>query len=456
MKAKLNNSKINQLTQKAARTGKPAEGHDTQISGLGIVVYPSGAGAWRIDYEDPRTGKRARKKFAVYPALTLAQARQTASQLFQRVALGLDPFAPTEGDELTVRGAWDRYLKEHMANCSVRYRGEAKGYGRREILPNFGHIPLSNVSRSELLGYIDKRRAETRAAGDTLYRYCHAFLEWCVDLDLLDTNPIAKRRSAGRRNRGTSRGKTNVRTRTLVSSKHGDEELGRWIAAAELARALGGDLPVSLRPSPIYCDGTITLLATGKRLEEVFEAPMAEFDLRNGIWVIPPERRKGIRVDTPPEKILPEVLPLFTIAREVVSRRARTHADEFVFSTSGARPYSTFDRNKKRLLALAGIEDVVHHDLRRSITTKLASLKFGAEVRHAVLGHVGALGRDELDGVYNLHTYAEEKAEALEQWDDYLQSLRREWMPKLAAELTKKGIDASEFVLAETGTTLIH
>jgi hypothetical protein len=45
------------------------------------------------------------------------------------------------------------------------------------------------------------------------------------------------------------------------------------------------------------CDATPMLFATGKRLMEVTEAQMGEFDDDGEIWVIPPERRKGIRCD---------------------------------------------------------------------------------------------------------------------------------------------------------------
>lgn len=437
MKAKLNNSKIAQLKTEAAAKGGPAQGHDTQIDGLGIVLHPSGKGVWRINYEDPITRRRRRKKFGYFPALTIAQARQIASEKFQMVALGLDPFASPDDGMLTVERAWKRYLAEYLSNRSEKYLYDATGYGNREIIPRFGTVQLAEASRGDLLAYIDKRRAKTKAAGDTLYRHLHAFFEWCVDLELIEANPIAKRRSGGRgRDRGADRGRTNRRTRKLS-----DEELGRCLAAATIADGLQKLLPKDLRPSPIYCDQTLMLFATGKRLMEVVEAPMGEFSGDGCVWTIPPERRKGIRSDTPPEKRKPEIVPLYGLARDVFSRRRRHSPEEFLFSTNGTRPYTTLSRNSARMHALAGVNDVTHHDYRRTIYTKLASWKIGAEVRHAVLGHVGALDGDELDGVYNLHTYADEKAHALGRWDVFIQALRNEWVSPLISELAEKGIE---------------
>lgn len=90
------------------------------------------------------------------------------------------------------------------------------------------------------------------------------------------------------------------------------------------------------------------------------------------------------------------------------------------------------------------VKDATHHDFRRTIATKLASWKLGAEVRHAVLGHVGALDGDELDGVYNLYSYADEKADALERWDECVKKLREEWVPVLISELIGKGVEIPE------------
>jgi hypothetical protein len=442
MKAKLNNSKISQLGSDAVRKGKSAEGHDTQIDGLGIVMHPSGKGVWRINYRDPKTGERRRKKFGKFPALSIAQARLIASDKFQQIALGIYPFAAPENEVLTVEKAWNRYLAEYMSNRSEKYQLEARGYGRRDIIPKFGDVVMTDLSRGDLLAYIDTRRSEKKAAGDTLYRYSHAFFEWCLDFDLIEVNPIAKKRAGGRgRDRGADRGRTNRRDRVLS-----DEELGRWLAAATLARDIGEFLPTSIRPSPIYCDATLMLFATGKRLMEVIEAPMREFEIGEHIWIIPPERRKGIRCDTPPEKRKPEVVPLFDLASEVLNRRKRSVPHEFVFSLDGKRPYKTLSRNTERLLALARVKDATHHDFRRTITTKLASWKLGAEVRHAVLGHVGALDGDELDGVYNRYSYADEKADALESWDEFLKKLREEWVPVLISELTGKGVEIPEQV----------
>ncbi len=317
MKAKLNNSKISQLKTDAAAKGSSAEGRDTQLHGLAIVVHPSGKGVWRIDYKDPITLRRRRRGFGDFPALTIAQARQVASEKFQMVARGLDPFPSKQDDEaLTVERAWQRYLDEYLSNRSESYQRHARGYGRREVIRYFGSVQLAEVSRGDLLAYIDKRRANTKAAGDTLYRHVHAFFEWCVDLELIEVNPIAKRRTGGRgRDRGADRGRTNRRARKLS-----DEELGRCLAAATIADGLQGTLPTDLRPSPIYCDQTLMLFATGKRLMEVVEAPMGEFSGDGCIWTIPPERRKGIRSDTPPEKRKSEIVPLYGLARGVFSR----------------------------------------------------------------------------------------------------------------------------------------
>ena len=67
-----------------------------------------------------------------------------------------------------------------------------------------------------------------------------------------------------------------------------------------------------------------------------------------------------------------------------------------------------------------------------------------------------ALDGDELDAVYNLHPYDEEKAEALERWDEYLKSLRKEWVSVLVTELIGKGVEIPRQVKAGLERLPVH
>ncbi len=59
------------------------------------------------------------------------------------------------------------------------------------------------------------------------------------------------------------------------------------------------------------------------------------------------------------------------------------------------------------------------HDIRRTVRTRLASLRVADEVAEMVIGH----GRKGIQRVYDQHSYLPEMREALELWSNRLRSI---------------------------------
>jgi integrase len=104
---------------------------------------------------------------------------------------------------------------------------------------------------------------------------------------------------------------------------------------------------------------------------------------------------------------------------------------DFLFSTNGGKtPVNGFSKAKSRLdhrmlrtlRALARmrgddpkgsrLEPFVLHDLRRTMRTRLSSLRVPDAVAEMVIGH----GRKGIQRVYDQHTYLPEMREALDAW----------------------------------------
>src|SRR5262249_16245004 len=111
---------------------------------------------------------------------------------------------------------------------------------------------------------------------------------------------------------------------------------------------------------------------------------------------------------------------------------------QYLFSTKfGKTPTVISDRVKKRLdarmvrtlkaMARKRGDDPVdvelkpwtNHDIRRTVRSQLSRLKIAEEAREAVMGHV----RPRIKGVYDLHDYYAEKADALTQWAARLRTI---------------------------------
>ena len=171
------------------------------------------------------------------------------------------------------------------------------------------------------------------------------------------------------------------------------------------------------------------LLLTGQRRSEVGEARWSEFDLHNQLWTVPPERFKGDAN---------HVVPLSGDAMALLKTLPRWKTGDFLFSSNGGvKPVNGYSKAKlsldRRMLltlkALArkrgddprnvGLPPFVLHDLRRTMRTRLPSLRVVDEVAEMVIGH----GRKGIQGVYDQHQYLSEMRDALDRWATLLRGI---------------------------------
>ena len=93
-----------------------------------------------------------------------------------------------------------------------------------------------------------------------------------------------------------------------------------------------------------------------------------------------------------------------------------TKGDYLFTTTLGEKPVAGFSKAKDRLDKLMaenlGNPPWVIHDIRRTVRTRLASLRIPDMVAEMIIGH----GRKGIQRVYDQHSYENEMREALELW----------------------------------------
>ena len=96
----------------------------------------------------------------------------------------------------------------------------------------------------------------------------------------------------------------------------------------------------------------------------------------------------------------------------------------FVFTTNGAAPSSGYSKNKRRLDALlqADMPPWRLHDLRRTVASGMARLNINLPVIEKVLNHSSGSFAG-IVGVYQRHSFADEKRAALEAWGNFVAAL---------------------------------
>jgi integrase len=261
---------------------------------------------------------------------------------------------------------------------------------RHERLARLRATPTPDITRGDLVRLFDKLRDDSLRAGGKGYsanrtlEAVRRVFNWAVQKDLINASPCV----------GVIKPTKEMARRRAYS----DHELGA------IVRALGDSA---------MDDAVRLCLYTGVRIEAALGAPRAEFDLERAEWTIAGER-------TGTKNGLPWLIPLVPAAVELVRRRLVAEF-AWVFSTrqrNGSGGEGRAWRQQAAVYAIreaSGVADFRPHDLRRTLNSWLASRAGGAErleVRDAILGH----RPPGLEGVYNVHSYAEEKRAALERW----------------------------------------
>lgn len=406
------------LTPLAIAQMKPGKNRrevaDAAFPGLSIIVHPSGQKTWAFRYRYARRLRRI--TIGNFPAIDQAKARRRAETALGALERGEDPtialFAP-KSSQYILRADRDAfgvlirdYFQKYLIPNTRSWRESARLVGLRleeqegkaptftdvkgGIVERFAERPVASITRKDLREMIEASRE--RGATTTINRevgVVRAFLQWCVNADILESNPAAGMAKASPENK---------RTRVLS-----DKEIRViWLAAESEAFPFG--------------DIVRLLLLTGQRRGEVAGALWPEFDLKGRQWLLPAERSKNG---------LPHLIPLSDPTLAILKGMPRFASGDFVFGLGGRNGFSGFSKGKRRLgetiteLNDGELPDWDIHDLRRSVATGMAKLGIQPVVIEAALNHVTGV-RSSIASVYNLHSYEKEKRDALTRWAEHL------------------------------------
>lgn len=426
------------VKQIEALKGAPSrrEVPDGHVAGLYLVVQPGGAKSWALRY---RSGGMPRKlTIGAWPAVTLGKARELGQRALIAIAEGKDPAAAKQTDrreakaaaELAARQAAvgsstavekvvERFVERHLKpNSRASSAKEIQRLLERNVVDVWRGRDLKEISRHDVIELLDGiiDRGAAVSANRTLAAF-RTMCNWAVGRGLLDASPCAGVPSP-----------TEERSRDRVLA---DEELRAcWIAAGEAGHPFGA---------------LVRMLAlTGQRRDEVGAMTWSEIDRERKVWVVPRERAKN---DQQHE------VPLSAAALAILDGLPRIDgAPGYVFTTGirrspaadGAQaPFSGFSKSKTRfdramiarlradaIESGASVQDAEKidiaewrlHDLRRTVASGMARLGVQLPVIEKVLNHQSGSFAG-IVGVYQRHSFSDEKRVALETWGRFVEQL---------------------------------
>src|SRR5262245_10512513 len=366
---------------------------DGHMPGLYLIVQPSGARSWAVRYR--HHGQSRKHTLGSYPAIDLKAARELGSKALRAVAEGRDPgrekFLARTANADSVEHVVEKFLERHVrrSNRPRTVQGTERLL-RQHVLPHWRGRIVHEITRRDVLDILDRVvDGGAPIAANRVHAAVRKFFNWAVARDILAASPCAGVKPP-----------TPERARDRMLS---DDELRLvWTATDRLGGTFG----------PL-----VKLLAlTGQRRDEVARMRWDELDLDARLWTLPAQRTKNNK---------PHEVPLSNAALAVLQNVSRIAGSAFVLATNGgASPISGYSEGKRRLDALlpADMPAWRLHDLRRTCASGLARLGINLPVIEKVLNHSSGSFAG-IVGVYQKHSFADEKRQALEAWGGFVAAL---------------------------------
>ena len=363
--------------------GKPKtardEVWDSVVPGFGYRKSVAGKASFFVSYRDS-IGKKRRHAVGKYPALTLAEARELATDLIKKTARGESLIINKDKVDISFATLMERYLTEH-AEPRLRTADQVRTALTKYALPLFGARPVDRIISDEIHALLHSVSAPV--AANRLHAHLSGFFRWCQTQPAIPivVNPV----------------KTVLKPNIEVSrDRELDQEEIKTVLKA--CRKLGSPFGV------IY----EILIRTGLRKGEIGKLTWDRLDLNEGTLELKAGNTKNAKPVTVP--LPPAVLSLLQSIKP---------DGPYVFTSTGRTPVSGFSKAEKRLKEMTEIHDIRVHDFRRTVASTLARLKVAPHVIESCLNHVSG----QVSGVaaiYNRYQYFDERKDALLRLEGHL------------------------------------
>ncbi|HXT71861.1 MAG TPA: tyrosine-type recombinase/integrase [Vicinamibacterales bacterium] len=378
---------------------------DTEVRKLALRVSPSGRRTWVLLYR--HQGRLRRYTLGDFPTLGLSAARKLARSVLQDVAAQKDPAAEKRAARI---GPTVKHLALELLKRMRLDKKKSWPYYERllnkEVLPKWGSRKVADVKRYDvrtLVEHIHDERGRVYLANRT-FAVVSAMFTFAVERDLIALSPCYALKPPGKERR---------RTRCL---------------SAEEIRLIWTSLDGE---SPAVAAHFRLRFLTAQRGGELLAAKWSDFDLKNGVWVIPEQNAKNdTEHNVPLSKQAVELLLRYRewiLSREQVVNDGRAAKglprrppNEWLFpSPFGDNERVQFiQKASQRLRQKSGVT-FRPHDIRRTVSTELTAAGAHRIVLKKILNHVD----QDVTGTYDRYPYAKEMRFALEGWSRRLQDI---------------------------------
>ncbi|MBF0483019.1 MAG: tyrosine-type recombinase/integrase [Desulfovibrionaceae bacterium] len=367
--------------------------------GLYLEISPKGGKWWRLRYTFG--GKANMLSLGVYPDITLKDARTRRDEARKLIANGVDPSATrkaskaqTVADAETFEAVTREWFSKFSRNWTPGYAKDTIRRFEQNLFPWIGERPIAEISATELLPVI--KRIEARGAIETAHRVLELagqVFRYAVACGKAQRNCAADLKGA------------------IPPAK---EKHLASITDPKVVAALLRDIDGYKGTFTTYCALRLTPLFF-VRPGELRHAEWSEIDMDKGEWRIPAAKMKMRE-----QHIVPLSRQALKILREI---HPLTGAGKYVFPSewNSTRPMS--ENTINLALRRMGYEkdQMTAHGFRSMASTLLNELGYNRDWVERQLAHAE---RNSIRGAYNFAEYLPDRRRMMQDWADYLDSLK--------------------------------
>lgn len=400
MKVKLTDTFIRGLPD----VDRQIEYYDSIVSGLVLRQTKSGGKSFALRYWF--AGQSRQCTIGRYGDWELAQARRKARSMKQGLADGTDPLderrqtiqnqQKKKAEQVLFAELVDQYRKAKMHRHRPATRQEYERIIEKELLPILGRLPVKEITPGHITKILDKKAYSQKSPvmANRIRSRLHTIFQFGIGR-CIDENPVES------------------------TPRYDGERIGERTYSDEEIRRLWEYFGSMRSPCGVYFK---ILLLTGQRRSETLNMRWQDIQKINDnevsgwVWNIQAELSKSDRSH--------EVF-LSPTALEVIMKLGQSENNPHVFAShhDNEKPLalSTVKRAARDIQDHC-ISDFRMHDLRRTVSTKMAKIGVLQPVVEKLLNHKTS-SAGPLAKVYNQYQYRPERQRALMLWANELNKI---------------------------------
>jgi len=357
--------------------------------------------AWSFRYKSPTTGKNREMGLGSCREVSLAEARQAASEARKLLRASVDPLEERRAREaeaergrakaLTFAMVAEQYIKEQTPGWKDSRRAAVWTSSlERLAYPTLGDKPVAAIDTDDVLAVVRPIWTTINETADRVRGRIERILDYARSHGWREGENAARWRGH----------LANILPKPSAVSKVEHRPAVPWQDIRRVMTALGAAEGLGAKATRFAC-------LTATRSGEVRGATWAEVDLKKKVWVLPPERTKMRK-----EHRVPLSAAALAVLAEVNPLAAGR--DSYLFPGGrAARPLSDVALSKA-LHQAAGTKEVTVHGFRSTFRDWVAeATEYPREVAEMALAHAIS---SQVEAAYRRGDLFEKRTAMMEEW----------------------------------------